>query len=131
MDMPMTQQTVATDETTNLISAGRVNGTNVYNTAGDALGEIYDVMIDKRTGKIAYAVMSFGGFLGLGERYHPLPWTTLKYDTNQGGYVVGMTKEQLSNAPSYAEGETPSWGDRAYEQRIHDYYRMNPYWGAV
>lgn len=116
------------DETTSLISAEKVAGTNVYNTAGDSLGEIEDVMIDKRSGKIAYAVMSFGGFLGMGERYHPLPWNTLKYDTNQGGYVVGLTKEQLKGAPTYGRDESPAWGDRAYEQGIHDYYKTAPYW---
>ncbi len=118
------------DETVSLISAEKVIGTNVYNTAGDSLGNINDVMIDKKSGRIAYAVMSFGGFLGMGERYHPLPWPTLKYDTRQGGYVVGLTKEQLEQAPTYAADETPAWGDRAYEQRIHDYYRAQPYWGV-
>jgi PRC-barrel domain len=88
------------DETTSLISAGKVTGTAVYSTDGERLGEIKDVMLDKRSGKIAYALMSFGGFLGLGERYHPLPWTTLKYDTRQGGYVVGLTIDQLQKAPS-------------------------------
>ena len=117
------------DETTSLISAEKVNGTNVYNTAGDELGEIDDVMIDKQSGRIAYAVLSFGGFLGVGERYHPLPWSTLKYDTHQGGYVVGVTKEQLEKAPSVALDETPNWSDRGYESRLHDYYGIPPYWG--
>jgi len=119
------------DETTALISAGKVQGTNVYNTQGEALGELYDVMIDKRTGKIAYAVMSFGGFLGVGNDYHPLPWNTLKYDTRQGGYVVGLTKEQLESAPHYGRNENPAWGDRAYEQGIHDYYGAPPYWSGA
>ena len=73
------------DENASVISASKVTGTNVYNTDGDQLGEIHDVMLDKRSGKIAYAVMSFGGLLGIGERYHPLPWATLKYDTRQQG----------------------------------------------
>jgi hypothetical protein len=118
------------DETTALISSGKVTGTNVYDTAGDSLGEIHDVMIDKRSGKIAYAVMSFGGILGLGEDYHPLPWSTLKYDTRQGGYVVGITKEQLEKAPTYGRNETPAWGDRSFEKKIHDYYGTAPYWGS-
>ncbi|MFZ0853042.1 MAG: PRC-barrel domain-containing protein [Hyphomicrobiaceae bacterium] len=117
-----------TDETVSLISASKVQGTNVYNTDGDSLGEVYDVMIDKRSGKVAYAIMSFGGFLGVGEDYHPLPWNTLKYDTRQGGYVVGLTRQQLEGAPTYARTETPAWGDRAYEKRIHDYYGARPYW---
>lgn len=118
------------DETASLISAGKVTGTSVYNTDGDLLGEIHDVMLDKRSGKIAYAVMSFGGFLGIGERYHPLPWATLKYDTRQGGYVVGVPIEQLKGAPTYAATEAPAWGDRAYEVRIHEYYKTVPYWGV-
>ena len=118
------------DETATVISASKVTGTRVYNTSGDHLGEIYDVMIDKRSGKIAYAVMSFGGLLGIGERYHPLPWATLKYDTRQRGYVVGLTIEQLQGAPTFAANEMPAWGDRAYEARIHDYYKTAPYWGA-
>ena len=117
------------DESATVISASKVTGTNVYNTAGESLGEINDVMIDKRSGKIAYAIMSFGGFLGIGEQYHPLPWTTLKYDTRQGGYVVGITKEQLQGAPTYGFKDTPAWGDRAYETRIHDHYKAAPYWG--
>lgn len=118
------------DETTALISGGKVTGTAVYNTAGDALGEIHDVMIDKRSGRIAYAVMSFGGFLGIGERYHPLPWETLKYDTRQGGYVVGLTVQQLEDAPTFGGADVPAWGDRQYEKTIHDYYKGLPSWGV-
>jgi PRC-barrel domain len=118
------------DENASVISASKVTGTSVYNIEGERLGEIHDVMLDKRSGKIAYAIMSFGGFLGIGEQYHPLPWATLKYDTRQGGYVVGLTKEQLQGAPTFAATESPAWGDRAYETRIHDYYKMAPYWGV-
>ena len=118
------------DETASVISAAKVTGTNVYSTDGDHLGEIQDVMIDKRSGKIAYAVLSFGGLLGIGQRYHPLPWATLKYDTRQGGYVVGINADQLEDAPTYGVNEMPAWGDRAYETRIHDYYKAVPYWGV-
>ena len=96
------------DETASVISASKVTGTNVYNTDGDHLGEIYDIMLEKRSGNIAYAVMSFGGFLGIGERYHALPWAALKYDTRQGGYVVGLTIDQLKEAPTYAANELPA-----------------------
>ena len=96
------------DENATVISANKVTGTNVYNTDGDHLGEISDVMLDKRSGNIAYAVMSFGGFLGIGERYHALPWAALKYDTRQGGYVVGLTVDQLKEAPTYAANELPA-----------------------
>ena len=118
------------DENAGVISASKVTGTNVYNIEGDLLGEIHDVMLDKRSGRIAYAIMSFGGFLGIGEQYHPLPWATLKYDTRQGGYVVGLTREQLQGAPAFGISDSPAWGDRAYETRIHDYYKTAPYWGV-
>ncbi|MEP9380211.1 PRC-barrel domain-containing protein [Aquabacter sp. CN5-332] len=114
-------------ETSNLISGDKVSGTNVYNAAGEKLGSIYDVMIEKQSGKVAYAIMSFGGFLGIGNDYHPLPWSTLNYNVQQGGYVVNLTREQLEGAPHYAESEPPTW-DRDYETRVHDYYRSRPYW---
>ena len=118
------------DETTSLISSSKVAGTEVYNTAGEHLGEISDIMLDKRSGKVAYAVLSFGGFLGIGEEYHPLPWVTLKYDTRQGGYVVGLTRSQLEGAPRYKANQPPAW-DLAYQTRLHDYYGVAPYWGVV
>ena len=84
-----------------LIAADKVKGTNVYNLAGDKLGSVDDIMIDKVSGRAIYAVMSFGGFLGMGEKYHPLPWATLKYDAQKGGYVVNLDKKQLEGAPNY------------------------------
>ena len=95
--------------------------TSVDNRAGECLGSAYTVMIHKYSGQVAYAVMSFGGFLGLGERYHPLPWRSLTYDTGLGGYVVDVTREQLERAPSYGRDEAP-WGDPAYGRRVFDYY---------
>ncbi len=91
---------VATDETDSLIAASKVNGTSVYNTAGDNLGSIYDVMIDKVSGQVSYAVLSFGGFLGIGEDYYPMPWSMLTYDTGQGGYVVDIDKDRLEARPA-------------------------------
>ena len=82
------------------IAAKRVNGTEVYNAAGQHLGEIEDIMIDKPSGEVVYAIMSFGGFLGIGEKYHPLPWQVLNYDTEKDGYVVDLNKEQLTRAPA-------------------------------
>lgn len=113
---------------TSLIAADRVEGTSVYNRAGESLGTIDEVMIDKITGKVAYAVMSFGGFLGMGERHHPLPWGVLKYDTNLGGYVVDLDKDTLKNAPSYGKDETYDYEQRQSAQKLHDYYRIPPYW---
>ena len=118
----------AVQETSSLIASDKVQGTNVYNTAGDNLGSIHDLMIDKLSGKVAYAIMSFGGFLGIGNQYHPLPWSVLKYDTAMEGYVVHLDKSQLERAPAYDVGTEPAWGDREYETRIHDYYGVGPYW---
>ena len=78
-------------------------------------------MVDKRSGQVAYAVMSFGGFLGIGDSYHPLPWKSLTYDTNLGGYMVDLDKSRLENAPSYRAGEDP-WGNRDYGRSVYDYY---------
>lgn len=115
-------KSVATDETGGLIAASKVNGTYVYNGQGESLGSIYDVMIDKRSGAVAYAVMSFGGFLGIGEEYNPLPWSALRYDTGQGGYVVDIDKETLQGGPRYNEGDYDRWDDPEYTRGINDYY---------
>jgi sporulation protein YlmC with PRC-barrel domain len=105
-----------------LIAASQVNGTTVYNRSGDKLGSIYDVMLDKMSGKAEYAIMSFGGFLGIGDRYHPLPWRALTYDPGQGGYVVDIDRRRLEGAPSYAANEAGLWDDPAYGRRVSDYY---------
>jgi sporulation protein YlmC with PRC-barrel domain len=115
-------------ETNSLIATSKVNGANVYNTRGESVGSINDVMIDKQSGKTAYAVVSFGGFLGMGSDYYPVPWSTLKYDTRLGGYVTNLTKDRLQGAPSYARDADPGWGDREYETRVHDFYGAGPYW---
>jgi sporulation protein YlmC with PRC-barrel domain len=110
-----------------MIAASKVEGTSVYNPAGEKLGSIDDVMIDKGTGRAIYAVMSFGGFLGIGEKYHPLPWATLKYDHNQGGYVVNLDKDRLEGAPSYDMNEEFEWTPE-YGRRVDSYYGVPPSW---
>ena len=112
---------IAVDETDRLIASDKVEGTSVYDRQGTSLGSVQTVMIDKYSGQVAYAVMSFGGFLGIGERYHPLPWRALTYDTAQGGYVVDISREQLERAPSYSRDEAP-WSDPSYGRSVHDYY---------
>jgi hypothetical protein len=121
-------RTVATDETSSLISSDKVEGTAVYDRRGEKLGSIHSVMIDKISGKVPYAVMSFGGFLGIGDRYHPLPWHVLTYDTGQGGYVVDLDRSKLEGAPTYGASETPDWSDRRWGRQVHDYYGARPYW---
>ena len=87
-------------------------------------------MIDKISGKVAYAVISFGGFLGMGEDYYPVPWQTLKYDTNLGGYLTNLTSDRLQNAPKYSKSTDWNW-NRDNDQRVYDYYKARPYWAAV
>jgi hypothetical protein len=116
--------TVATDETLNLISADKVVGTSVYNRQGEKLGSVYTLMLNKLNGQVAYAVMSFGGFLGIGESYHPLPWRILRYDTALGGYMVDLDRRRLEGAPTYTPAEEPDW--RTYPERIDAYYAIPP-----
>src|ERR1700730_1738672 len=93
------------------------------------IGTVKRVMIDKIIGKVAYAVISFGGFLGMGEDYYPMPWASLKYDTNLGGYRVGVTEDQLKGAPKYNRNTEWDWSDRSRDKAIYDYYRA-PLWNA-
>jgi len=118
---------VATDETDRLISSDKAVGTAVYNRHGEHLGSVYNLMIDKYSGQVAYAVMSFGGFLGIGESYHPLPWRTLTYDTRKGGYVIDVDRTRLETAPSYTSSTAPNWSDRTYGHRVDDFYGVSPY----
>ena len=111
-----------------LIEASRVRDTAVFNTAGEKLGAVHDLMIDKRTGQTVYAVVSFGGFLGIGENYFPIPWAKLKYDPTLGGYVTDIEMGQLEGAPAYAAGASPRWGDPGYEEELHRFYGAAPYW---
>src|SRR6476469_1717207 len=98
---------INTSETGSLIGSDKVEGTAVYGADRNKIGSVQRVMIDKLSGKVAYAVISFGGFLGVGEGYYPVPWSTLKYDTNLGGYVTGVTEASLKGAPKY--GRTSDW----------------------
>lgn len=117
---------VSLSETPSLIAASKVNGTSVYNRSGDSIGSIYDVMLDKRTGRVDYAIMSFGGFLGMGEHYHPLPWHALRFDDRHNGYVVDIDIDRLKEGPSFATSATPDWSDGLYGRRVDDYYGVTP-----
>ncbi len=107
--------------TSDVISSEKVEGTTVYNTAGEKLGSVDDLMIDKVSGQIRYAVLEFGGFLGMGTDRYPLPWNMLKYDTAKEGYVVPLDKDKLEKAPRYAETEIPEY-TTDYGKRVYNYY---------
>jgi len=109
-------------ETGTLIGSDKVEGTAVYGADREKIGSIERVMIDKMSGKVSYAVLSFGGFLGIGDDHYPLPWNSLKYDTNLGGYITGITEAQLKGAPKYANDDAWNWSDGARSRAIDDYY---------
>ena len=117
-------------ETSNLISSDKVAGTDVYNNVGEHMGKVAEIMLDKRTGTAAYAIMSFGGFLGIGEDYHPIPWSLLKYDTSRAGYVVNLDKRQLEGAPTFQEDSDLEWS-QDYDKELSTYYGTKPYWGEM
>ena len=111
-----------TDETDRLISSEKVEGTAVYNRNGDRLGTTDHLMIDKFTGQVEYAVMSCGGFLGIGESYNPVPWDALTYDVNLGGYVMDADRSRLEGAPRFQSSAQPNWSDRGYTGRVDEYW---------
>lgn len=113
---------------TEAIQASRVIGTEVYNTEGQHIGTIEDVMLDKLNNNIMFAVVGFGGFLGMGEKFHAIPWSTLDYEPSRGGYVVPFTKEQLEAAPVHSINELTSGDGTAVRDASYSYYRVPPYW---
>ena len=121
----MTDMTSITTGT--LIAAEQVKGTAVYNKNGEKLGTVAATMIDKASGRAIYAVMSFGGILGMGERHHPLPWAALNFDTERNGYVVDVDPAQLADAPTYATGSDFEWTPD-YGRKVDDYYKSPSYW---
>jgi len=129
--MTMTDSTIANPEAKPhaLIASDRVEGTAVRRPGGEKIGSIQRLMIDKVSGNVAYAVLSFGGFLGMGEKHLPVPWSRLKYDPLMAAYAVDLSDDELAKAPSYAADKEFDWGDRSQEERLHDYYRARPYWG--
>jgi len=106
----------------NLIGSDKVQGTAVYGADKQKVGSIERVMIDKISGKVSYAVLAFGGFLGIGNDYYPLPWASLKYDTSLGGYQTAVTETQLKGAPKYATDSDWSWNDSNKTRGVNEYY---------
>ncbi len=113
---------------TSAIRAKRVLGTDICNPAGDKIGKVEDLVLDKLSNNIMFAIVSFGGFLGMGQKYHPIPWSSLEYDPEEGSYMVDFTKEQLQAAPADSIEELTSNDGLAYRDRVYDYYRAPRYW---
>ena len=116
-------------ETSRLIGSDKVEGTAVRRTNGDKLGTIERVMIDKQSGKTAYAVMTFGGFLGIGSEYRTLPWSSLRYNERLDAYELNLTDDQLRTSPIPADNfYNEGLADRRWEDEIHRHYAATPYW---
>src|SRR3954452_19431653 len=108
------------------IRAKKVIGTTVKNTAGEKIGKVEDIVLDKTANKILFAVVGFGGFLGVEEKYHPIPWSQLDYIESEESYVVPFTKEQLKAAPSDSIDQlTRADGAESYVSRANDYYKVS------
>lgn len=124
-DMNEVQREPVRDEGHNLIASDRVEGTAVYRPDGEKIGRIHHFMVGKTSGQVEYAVMSFGGFLGMGKELRPVPWDALDYDTEMGGYIVSAEEDTLRNSPYIEEDFDPLW-DRAYGMHVFGYWGV-PY----
>jgi hypothetical protein len=114
-------------DTASLIASDKVEGTAVYGADGKRIGSVARLLLEKRGGRVAYAVLSFGGFLGIGDDYYPLPWEKLRYDEQLDGYRIDLTKDQITGAPRYNDLEDETWY-RANDRTVYDYYGVPPYW---
>ena len=116
---------------TSAIRAKKVIGTSVNDKSGQKIGEIEDVVLDKQSNNIMFAVVSFGGFLGAGEKFHPIPWAALDYDESEGAYTVPYTKDQLKAAPAGSVSELVREGGLTVREQTYSYYKTPRYWDTV
>jgi PRC-barrel domain protein len=116
-----------------LIESDRVEGTTIYDASRNNIGSVKRLMIDKKSGQVAYVVATFGGFLGLGGDEHTLPWNKLNYDTSLGGFRTDISESQIRGAPSFYrdQGRDYGWNDRQRERELHDYWQSPYYWGGM
>lgn len=120
--------TAAVDNAHDLISSLRVEGTPVYGPAGEKLGTVHSLMIHKVSGQVAYALLSFGGFLGVPGLVHPIPWEKLRFDTDRRGYVVDITREMLEQAPTLSLDAADRPSTRVYDEALFGYYGATMFW---
>jgi sporulation protein YlmC with PRC-barrel domain len=113
---------------TSAIRAKKVIGTNVKGPDGGKIGEVEDIVLDKQSNSILFAVVGFGGFLGMAEKYHPIPWSTLEYNEGENAYIVNFTKEQLKAAPAGSIEELTRDDGKGIRARAYDYYKAPKYW---
>jgi sporulation protein YlmC with PRC-barrel domain len=113
-----------------LMGADTLLGNDVYNLKDEDLGDIKEIMLDMRTGRVSYAVLSFGGFLGMGEKLFAVPWSALTLDTVNKRFTLDADKERLETAPGFDADSWPNMADTTWEKTIHDYYGTQPYVGV-
>jgi sporulation protein YlmC with PRC-barrel domain len=111
-----------------LMGANTLQGEDVYNAKGEDLGDVKEIMIDMRSGRIAYAVLSFGGVLGMGTKLFAVPWSALKLDTVNKRFTLDINKGQLEGAPGFDKDAWPRMSDRTCATQVHSYYKVKPYW---
>ena len=111
-----------------VMDAATLKGDTVVNAAGDDLGEIKAIMLDVTSGRIAYAVLSFGGFLGMGNKLFAIPWSALTLDAGEKHFILNVGKEQLEDAPGFDENHWPAMADPSWATELHSYYNVTPYW---
>jgi sporulation protein YlmC with PRC-barrel domain len=114
-----------------LMGADTLIGNDVYNFEDEDIGDIKEIMLDVASGNIAYAVLSFGSFLGLGEKLFAVPWSALKLDTENKRFQLNITKERLQNAPGFDKDDWPNLADQTWANDIHSYYGIRPYNGNL
>lgn len=110
------------------LSAGTITGNGVVNALGEDLGKVEEIMLDIHSGRVIYVVISFGGFMGLGEKLFAIPWDALTLDTNRKVFVLNVDREMLKNAPGFDKNNWPMTGDHDWLASIYDYYGFEPYW---
>ena len=110
-----------------LMGADTLIGNDVYNHKDEDLGDIKEIMLDVPNGRIAYAVLSFGGFLGMGDKLFAVPWEALKLDTENECFVLNVEKERLENAPGFDPDRWPDMADSTWQSEVHSYYGTEPY----
>ena len=125
----MTTATTTMDRT-GVLSASTMTGNRVMNPSGENLGKLEDLMLDLDRGRVAYAVLSFGGFLGMGDKLFAIPFQALKHDPDRNSFTLNVDKERLKNAPGFDKDNWPSTADRSWGSQIHSYYGYRPYWEA-
>lgn len=111
-----------------VLSAGTLSGDRVRNAAGEDLGKIEEIMIDVPSGRVAYAVLSFGGFLGMGNKLFAVPWDALTIDEANHEFVLNVDKQTLENAPGFDKDNWPDMADPSWGSQVFDYYGKKPYW---